>query len=173
VPIYEERAVDLTCSSRARNLATTFRPTASAGRVQAQRTNDKAAIDYLVNPGKRHRLVYIEISGNRCFDRVPCGSMFLEPKSLLQFRHGLWQRFLGGTNIHRNLYRSKLFDSSHPPHRDATAARRTTCRLPQMDEDRVFRQSLQVEGIERLDKAQILGALSSTEGSPSANSTSP
>ena len=57
--------------------------------------NDKASIDYLINPGKRHKLVQIDIQGNKYFRTQAIRErMFLMRASLLQFRHGRYSEAL-------------------------------------------------------------------------------
>ena len=94
VPIFEEHTVDESLLLEgARNLRDYFQ---SEGYFDAevefkpQRIiNDKASIDYLINPGKRHKLVLIEIEGNQYFRTEAIRErMFLMRASLLQFRHG-------------------------------------------------------------------------------------
>ena len=74
VPIFEEHAVDHDLLAEgARNLRDYFQ---SQGyfdaevefKQQARRRTTRPAIDYLVNTGERHKLVAIEIAGNRYFD---------------------------------------------------------------------------------------------------------
>src|ERR1039458_7527250 len=51
--------------------------------------NDKASIDFLINPGKRHKLVLIGIQGNKYFRTEAIRErMFLMRASLVQFRRG-------------------------------------------------------------------------------------
>ena len=94
IPIFEEHAVDHDLLVEgARNLRDYFQ---SQGYFDAevefkeQRViNDKATIDYLINTGARHKLVHIEINGNQYFNTETIRErMYLQPASLLQFRHG-------------------------------------------------------------------------------------
>ena len=73
--------------------------------------NDKAEIDYLINPGKRHQLVHIEIQGNHYFTTDSLRErMFMTPKSL-QFRRGRYSDALRRTDEESimNLYRENGF----------------------------------------------------------------
>ena len=100
VPVFDEHTVDDSLLLEgARNLRDYFQ---SEGYFDAevefkrQRiVNDKATIDYLINPGKRHKLVLIEIAGNKYFNTGAIRErMFLLRASLLQFRHGRYSESL-------------------------------------------------------------------------------
>ena len=72
VPVYEEHTVDRDLLVEGqRNLRDEFQ---AAGYFEAEvefkeqkLQNDKQEIDYLINLGKRHQLVHVEIQGNRYF----------------------------------------------------------------------------------------------------------
>ena len=100
IPIFEEHTVDQELLVEgARNLRDYFQSEGyfetEVEPKQQRVTNDKAAIDYLVNTGKRHKLVHIEISGNRYFTGDALRErMFLQTANLLQFRHGRYSESL-------------------------------------------------------------------------------
>ena len=88
IPVFEEHAVDHDLLVEgARNLRDYFQ---SQGYFDAevefkeQRViNDKAAIDYLINTGTRHKLVAIEINGNHYFNTETLRErMYLQPATL-------------------------------------------------------------------------------------------
>ena len=57
--------------------------------------NDQATIDYIVNPGPRHKLVAIEIGGNKYFTTEAIRErMYLRVASFLQFPHGRYSESL-------------------------------------------------------------------------------
>src|SRR5208282_1421506 len=100
VPVFEEHTVDDSLLIEgARNLRDYFQ---SEGYFDAevefkrQRVvNDKADIDYLINPGKRHKLVLIEIQGNKYFNTGAIRErMSVLRTSLLQFRRGRYSESL-------------------------------------------------------------------------------
>src|SRR5260370_12758491 len=96
VPVFEEHTVDddLLVEGQ-RNLRDYFQSEGyfeAEVEFKAQRVvNDKAQIDYIVNPGKRHNLVQVDIEGNHYFDtRTIRERMFLLPASL-QFSRGRYR----------------------------------------------------------------------------------
>ena len=136
--------------------------------------NDKADVDFLVNTGKRHRLVEITIQGNHYFSTdVIRERMYLQKANLLQFPHGRYSENLvrrDRDNI-TNLYESNGFrdvkvtlslDRRFPRQggryrRDARDSRKGRS---------ILVNSIQVDGMEKLDKARLLAKLSSAEGQP-------
>ena len=183
VPVYEEHAVDNDLLLEgARNLRNYFQ---SAGyydaevEVKPQRvTNDKADIDYLVNTGKRHKLVAISVSGNKYFNTKAIRErMFLQPSSLLQFPHGRYSEMLLRRDEESisELYRSNGFRDVAVSHRVEDAYRGKVGDIAVFLEIRegpqYFVGSLTVEGITRLDQAEILATLSSAEGQPFSESS--
>jgi outer membrane protein assembly complex protein YaeT len=178
VPIYEERAVDHDLLVEgARNLRNYFQSEgyfeAEVEFKQQRVTNDKASIDYLINPGRRHRLMYVGIEGNKYFDRETLRErMFLEPRSLLQFRHGRYSESFVKRDEESiaNLYRSNGFRDVTVTHRIEENYKGKTGDIAvhiQVEEGpQYFVNSLQVVGISRLKEADILPLLSSAEGQP-------
>jgi outer membrane protein assembly complex protein YaeT len=178
VPIFEEHAVDQDLLVEgARNLRDYYQ---SQGYFEAQIEvvpqkviNDRANVDYLVNTGKRHKLVAITISGNHYFTTdVIRERMFLQTAKILQFPHGRYSENLlrrDKDNI-VNLYDSNGF-------RDVKVTSRST------DDDRgkisnisVFINitegpqylvnHVQIDGMEKLDKSRIANKLSCVDGQP-------
>ncbi len=178
IPIFEEHAVDHDLLVEgARNLQDSLQ---SGGYFDAQVafkeqrvTNDRASIDYLVNTGLRHKLVAIRIAGNRYFQtEVLRERMYLQPASFLQFPHGRYSENLLRNDEESivNLYQSNGFRDVKVTHRvqddyggktDNIAVFLTVEEGPQY-----FVDNLQIDGIEKLDKADTLGRLSSVAGQP-------
>jgi outer membrane protein insertion porin family len=178
VPVFEEHAVDRDLLVEgARNLQDFLQ---SEGYFEAQVvfkeqkvTNDKAAIDYLVNTGPRHKLVAIVITGNKYFGREAIRErMYLQPASLLQFPHGRFSASLLRRDVDSivNLYQSNGF-------RQTTVTTRTeenyqgkagtlAVFLAIQEGPQFFVDHLQVDGIDRLDRDAILSRLSSVAGQP-------
>jgi outer membrane protein assembly complex protein YaeT len=178
VPVFEEHAVDRDLLVEgARNLRDYFQ---SDGYfdvdVQFKEegvVNDKSSIDYVVSAGKRHKLVAIEIRGNRYFDAETIRErMFLQKASFLQFPHGRFSESLLSRDEDSivNLYQSNGFRDVRVTHRlqdnyrgkaGDMAVSLTIGEGPQY-----FVNHLEVEGIRSLDQAAILTMLNCTEDQP-------
>ncbi|HWQ55435.1 MAG TPA: POTRA domain-containing protein [Bryobacteraceae bacterium] len=178
VPIYQEHTVDYALLAEgARNLEDYYQ---SLGYFeveiepkQQRVTNDRATIDYLVNTGTRHRLMRVEVTGNRYFGTDTIRErMFLRPASLLQFRHGRYSERLlrRDEDAIVNLYQSNGF-------RDAAVQSRIEDNYGGKNGDiavylnieegpQWFVNSLQIEGIRSLDVEQVRQMLGSAEGQP-------
>ncbi len=178
VPVFEEHTVDDSLLLEGeRNLRDYFQ---SQGYFDAevefkpQRVvNDKATIDYLINAGKRHKLVLIDIKGNKYFKTEAIRErMFLMRASLLQFRRGRYS----GVLLRRDeesiasLYQSNGFRDVAVTHKTEDTYQGKPGQLAvfiHIDEGpQYFIHSLDVQGIAKLDKAQALAQLSSVEGQP-------
>ncbi len=178
IPIYEEHAVDRDLLTEgARNLQDYFQ---SAGYYNAEVEfkqqnviNDQAAIDYLINLGTRHKLVSVQIGGNRYFSTgMLTDRMFLRTASFLQFPHGRYSENLVARDEDtiRNLYQSNGFHDVEVTHRSQDdyqgkpgdiAVFFTIKEGPQY-----FIANLQVSGIEKLDRKDVLSQISSIQGQP-------
>jgi outer membrane protein assembly complex protein YaeT len=178
VPIYEEHAVDESLLAEgARNLRDYFQ---SQGYFDAdvefkrQRiVNDKADIDYLINPGPRHRLVAIRIQGNKYFTTATIRErMYLRTESLLQFRYGRFSEALlrRDEDAIASLYQSNGFRDVSVTHKivdDYNGKPGNLAVFISINEGpQYIVHSLQVEGIAKLNQPQILSQLSSLEGEP-------
>ena len=178
VPVFEEHAVDHDLLIEgARNLRDYLQ---SAGYFDAevefkeQRVvNDKAAIDYLVNPGSRHKLVAIEIAGNHYFRTEAIRErMFLQVARFLQFPHGRYSGNLLSRDEDsiRNLYQSNGFRDVEVAHRledDYNGIIGSIAVFIDIKEGpQYFIDSLQVDGLDHLNKEEVLARLSSVAGQP-------
>jgi outer membrane protein assembly complex protein YaeT len=178
IPVFEEHAVDHDLLAEgARNLRDYFQ---SEGYFDAevefkeQRVvNDQAAINYLVNPGNRHKLVDIEIGGNRYFRTDAIRErMYLQRARFLQFPHGRYSGNLLARDEDsiRNLYQSNGFRDVETTHRlqdDYKGIIGNIAVFIDIKEGpQYFIDSLQLDGIEHLNKDEILGKLSSVGGQP-------
>jgi outer membrane protein insertion porin family len=94
VPIFEEHSVDADLLTEGtHNLEDYFQSKgyfdAEVEFKQQRVINDQASIDYLINLGARHKLVFIGIQGNHYFSTEDIRErMFLRTASWLQFPHG-------------------------------------------------------------------------------------
>ena len=178
IPIFEEHAVDHDLLVEgARNLRDYFQ---SDGYFEAQVEfkqqkviNDKAEVDFLVNTGKRHRLVEITIKGNHYFSTdVIRERMYLQKANLLQFPRGRFSENLlrrDRDNI-INLYESNGFrDVKVTPHTidNYLGKEGDIAVMFEIEEGPQYLVgNIQLEGVEKLDKARLLAKLSSAAGQP-------
>ena len=178
IPIFEEHAVDRDLLTEgARNLRDYFQRDGyfeSQVEFKQQRViNDRAAIDYLVNTGPRHRLVLIQIAGNHYFDTDTLRDrMLLRTASLLQFRHGRYsESFLSQDEQGIiDLYQSNGFRDVKVSHRvadDYQGKKADIAVFLTIEEGpQYFVNSLEVDGIEQLKKDPIVATLGSVPGQP-------
>jgi outer membrane protein assembly complex protein YaeT len=178
VPVFEEHAVDDDLLREgARNLRDHLQ---SDGYFEAevefkpQRVvKDQATIDYLINPGKRHKLVHIEISGSRYFTADALRErMFLRTASFLQFPHGRYSELMlsRDEDAIRNLYQSNGFRDTKVTHRIEDNYQGHTGEIAVFltvnEGPQYLIGDLQVDGIERLDQASVMSLLSAVQGQP-------
>jgi len=178
VPVFEEHAVDHDLLVEgARNLQDYFQTNgyyeAEVEFKEQSVVNDRATIDYLVNRGERHKLVSIQIHGNRYFnDEQLRERLFLRPAYFLQFPYGRYSENMlrRDEDSIGNLYRSNGFPGVQVTHRviDNYAGRagQIAVMLEIAEGSQLFINSLTVEGIESLDKPKVLSDLSSVAGQP-------
>ena len=178
VPIFEEHSVDVDLLTEgSHNLEDYFQ---SKGYFDAEVEfkqqgviNDQASIDYLINLGPRHKLVFIGIQGSRYFSTEDIRErMFLRTASWLQFPHGRYSAdllrrdedsivSLYQSNGFRDVKVTDRLDDRYQGHLGEQAVWIT------IDEGaQTFVNSLAVDGIEQLDKAKILPLLSSVANQP-------
>jgi outer membrane protein insertion porin family len=177
LPIFEERTVDESLLIEGqRNLRDYFQSQgyfdADVEFKQQRIINDKATIDYLVNPGRRHKLVLIKIEGNHYFDTASIRErMYLAPASL-QFRHGRYSESLlrRDEDAISNLYQTNGFQDVSVTHQIADNYQGKPANLAVFikiaEGPQYFVHHLQVDGITHLNEPQILAQLSSTQGQP-------
>jgi len=178
VPIFEEHSVDADLLAEgARNLENYFQAKgyfdAEVEFKQQRVINDQATIDYLINTGPRHKLVFIGIQGNRYFSTDNIRErMFLRAASWLQFPHGRYSAdllrrdeqsivSLYESNGFRDVKVSHRLDDHYQGRSGEQAVWITIEEGPQ-----TFVNSLTVDGIEQLDKTAVLPLLSSIENQP-------
>jgi len=178
VPVFEEHTVDESLLLEGqRNLRDYFQ---SQGYFDAevafkpQRVvDDMAIIEYSIKPGLRHKLVLIDIQGNKYFRTDAIRErMFLMRASLLQFRRGRYS----GALLRRDeqsisgLYQSNGFRDVAVTHKlvdgyDGKPGQLAVF-ISIQEGPQYFIHSLDVQGVVKLDKAQLLSQLSSVEGQP-------
>lgn len=178
IPIFEERTVDRDLLDEgARNLEDYLQ---SQGYYDAevefkeQRViGDRATIDYLINTGSRHNLVYIQIDGNHYFSAETLRErMFLRSARFLQFPHGRYSENLirRDEDSIRNLYLANGFRDVKVAHRNQDNYLGRPGQLAvfiQIDEGPQYLiDHVQVTGIESLDGRSVTAALSCSPGQP-------
>jgi outer membrane protein insertion porin family len=178
IPIFEEHAVDRDLLVEgARNLRDYFQSRgyfdAEVQFKQQAVINDKAAIDYLINTGKRHSLVHLEIVGNQYFATQAIRErLYLRTASLLQFPRGRYSESLlrRDKETIASLYQSNGFrdvqvtdraESDYGGKPGDLAVFITIKEGPQY-----FVHALDVVGIESFDRQQLMTRLSSVAGQP-------
>ena len=175
LPVYEERTIDRDLLVEgARNLRDYYQSEgyfdAEVEFKESRVTNDRATVDYLINTGRRHRLMRIEISGNQYFDTETLRErMYMREASVLQFRHGRYSESIRRRDQEsiENLYRANGF-------RDISVSSRTNeaeggdlkVALTIHEGPQWFVESLELRGIEKLNHETIFSKLSSIEGQP-------
>ena len=178
VPVFQEHSVDHDLLTEgARTLTDYFQSKgyfdATVQFSEQQVVNDRASIDFRIDPGPRHKLVFVGIAGNRYFDSDTLRErMLLRTASFLQFPHGRYSgNFLSQDEAAIvNLYQSNGFRDVKVTHRvvDTYLGKPDTIAvfLDVNEGPQSIVASLQVDGIEQVDKAGILTRLSSIAGQP-------
>jgi outer membrane protein insertion porin family len=177
VPIYREGAVDEDLLVEgARNLRDYFQ---SQGYTDVDvtfrrdpPTNDEQTIEYFISRGARQKLVFIDIRGNRYFDRKTLRErMFLQPSA---FRRR-WGRYSEGfltkdeetiaslykSNGFRDIRVTSAVETDYRGKPDQIAVAINIDEGPQW-----LIAHLEIAGLEALNKKVILQSLSSEEGQP-------
>jgi outer membrane protein insertion porin family len=178
IPVFEEHAVDRDLLVEGqRNLRNYLQSEGYFGsqvEFKEQRvTNDRASIDYLIATGKRHRLVHIQISGNRYFTTEAIRErMYLQTANFLQFRHGRYSEALlrQDEDAIVNLYQSNGFRDAKVTHRVEDDYKGKTGDLAVFidiaEGPQYFVSKLDIVGMVRMNSEEILARLSSTPGQP-------
>jgi outer membrane protein insertion porin family len=177
IPVYDEGTVDRDLLVEgAKNLRDYLQSEgyfeAEVEFKQQRVVRDRAVIDYLINQGTRHRLVKVEIGGNKYFGTDTLRArMFLMPNSF-QFRRGRYSESLRRrdeeaiANVYReNGFRdvkvtSNVIDDYGGKKGDLAVA------FDVQEGAQWFVASLSVEGMERLDKEKVLATLDANAGQP-------
>ncbi|MDQ2946639.1 MAG: BamA/TamA family outer membrane protein, partial [Acidobacteriota bacterium] len=178
LPIYQERSVDkdLLVEGK-RDLAEYMQ---SKGYFDAEvsfatETNQEGEdlIEYTVDRGARHKLVYLEINGNKYFDAATLRErMYLTPATLLRFRHGRFSKAYLNRDVNtiRDLYRSNGFQNCEVTGRevDDYGGKKFDIAvfLDVKEGPQWFVSSLKFEGIGKQDEDYLRSILHSTEGQP-------
>jgi outer membrane protein insertion porin family len=177
VPVYDEGTVDNDLLVEgARNLRDYFQ---SQGYYQAEvqfsekplEGKDETDIEYSVAKGPRHKLVSVEITGNKFFKVEDLKErMFLRPASFPQFRHGRYSEAFRKQDEQaiENLYKSNGFQDvkvTSKVEEDYKGKSGDIGVTIAVDEGKQwFVSKLTVEGMTTSEAARVQAQLSSTEG---------
>jgi outer membrane protein insertion porin family len=177
VPVFQEHTVDNDLLEEGRrNLREEFQ---SKGYFEAEVefkmervVNGKQEIDYLINPGERHRFVHLEIQGNRYFTTEAIRErMFLLPKSF-QYPRGRYSEVFTRRDEQSitNLYKSNGFRDvvvtadTKDDYQGRTGDIGVTIRI--VEGPQYYVSNLKVQGADQLSLTSILPTLSSAEDQP-------
>ncbi len=178
VPIYGVGAVDRDLLAEgATNLRDYFQ---SQGYFDAdvdyqfkQAGPDREDIIYSINPGQRHRLVRIDVLGNRYFDVDTIRErMYIQPAGRLRYRHGRYS--LGFVRRDRQsieaLYRSNGFRDVSVDIQTIGAYRGKRNDMAVVvkiaEGSQYLVGEISVTGVQKLDKGRITSGLASVPGQP-------
>jgi outer membrane protein insertion porin family len=178
LPIYEERAVDRDLLEEgARDLASYFQTEgyfdATADYQTATPPNGEQLIDYHVSLGVRHKLVKLEIHGNRYFDDATIRErMSVIPATLVRYRYGRYSRAALDRDLDaiRNLYRANGFRNVEVSSRvidDYNGVQAHIAIFIDIAEGpQWFVSRLALEGVSAEDRPPLMLLLHSTQGQP-------
>jgi outer membrane protein insertion porin family len=178
VPVFEEHAVDSDLLAEgARNLRDYFQTegyfNADVEFKEQRVMNDKASIDYLVMLGKRHKVATVVIEGNRYFNREAIRErMYLQPATFLEYPHGRYSENLlkRDEEAISNLYQSNGFRdvkvTAHTQDNYGGKPGEMAVFIDIQEGPQYLIGDLVVDGIEHLNKPDILSRLSSVRGQP-------
>jgi outer membrane protein assembly complex protein YaeT len=177
VPVYQEQAVDkdLLVEGR-RNILEHLESqgyfNAEVDFTLRQTGPGEQTIVYDINRGERHKLVHIEISGNKYFDIATIRErMYLTPASLIRFRHGRYSREYLERDINAivSLYRGNGFRNVTVTPRveqNWNGANRLAVFLTIEEGPQWFVNSLEIAGASESNLNYIEGVLQSSQGQP-------
>ena len=178
LPIYEERAVDRDLLEEgSRDLASYFQ---SQGYLDAMVSyssstppNGQQYIDYAVDPGTRHKIVKLEITGNHYFDHDTIRERIsVIPATLIRYRYGRFSRSALERDVEgiRALYQSNGFRDAEVSSREIDNYQGKTAQIAILVEIKEgpqwFVSALDLEGISKDDQAALTTILRSTSGQP-------
>ena len=178
LPIYQERAVDTDLLREgSRDLADYFQ---SQGYFEAdakfRETTEKTgeqSIEYIVDRGDRHKLVLLDVEGNKYFQKSTLRErMYITPAEFLRFPRGRYSRALLDRDITsiRDLYQSNGFRDVQVTSRqldDYQGKKNQIAVFIDISEGpQWFVSKLAMSGIPASDEQYLRSILHSTEGQP-------
>jgi outer membrane protein insertion porin family len=178
VPIYQEQAVDRDLLVEGeRNLEEYFQGQgyfeAHVDFRERQVSVGQEQIIYDIDRGDRHKLMHMEVKGNRYFDTATIRErMFLLPASFLRFRYGRYstEYLRRDTEAIKDLYRSNGFRDVDVTYRVADQYRGKAKQLAvylQIEEgQQTFVKSVEIAGLGDEDRDYVMSVLQSQPGQP-------
>jgi outer membrane protein assembly complex protein YaeT len=178
VPIYDEQRVDRDLLVEgARNLRDFFQRQgyydADIDFRQRPEANDEVVIEYVISRGQRYKLVDVSLEGNKYFDKETLRErMFLEPAGFIRFRHGRYSEAMrkkDAENI-QNLYKSngfhdvKVTSAVTRDYKEKVGDIAVTFHIEEGPQ--WFVSKLELDGVTKLNREDLLSRLSSIEGQP-------
>jgi outer membrane protein insertion porin family len=117
VPVYEEHALDDDLLNEGRRNLLSYMESRGYfdAKVELRRENDPEAntlrVIYQINPGERHKVAVIQISGNKYFRQSDLGALLHIQPASLSLSHGRFSDALLRSDVHdiENMYRSNGF----------------------------------------------------------------
>ncbi len=130
-------------------------------------------IEYTVDRGERHKVIAVDIRGNKYFDQATLRErMYVRPATILQFRHGRYSESLLERDVEaiESLYRSNGFRDVVVSSRvdQGAADKRTDLTVHVQINEGVqwLVGKLELEGVLEENREAVLGMLQSQEGQP-------
>ncbi len=178
LPIYEERSVDRDLLQEGtRDLASYFQ---SQGYFDVQVSYNTAAspggqqfIDYIVEKGGRHKIVKLEITGNKYFDDETLRERIsIQPATLIRYRYGHYSRAELERDLDsiREVYRTNGFRDVAVTSKEIDDYEGNAGHIAlfiQVEEGpQWFVSKLDLEGVSSVDQAALMMVLHSTAGQP-------
>ncbi|HZT36554.1 MAG TPA: outer membrane protein assembly factor BamA [Bryobacteraceae bacterium] len=178
VPIYQERRVDNDLIVEgARNLANYFEAQGYYDVDVKPRPNqlkdDQLLIEYAIAKGERHKLVEVNIEGNKYFDAETIRErMFLEPAGFIRFRHGRYSRSMRAKDEENiaNLYKSngfrdvKVTSTTIDDYKGKKGDMSITFHIDEGPQ--WFVDNLEIEGMKQIPPSEVQYLLASNAGQP-------
>ncbi len=178
LPIYEERSVDRDLLEEgSRDLGLYFETRgyfdATVSYDTSTPPNGQEYIDYTVKPGERHKIVHLEITGNRYFDTDTLRErVSVIPATLIRYRYGRYSRGALERDVAgiRDLYRANGFRDAEVTSKEIDNYRGKPASLGILIEIKEgpqwFVSKLDIEGASSEDLAALNLILHSTAGQP-------
>ncbi|MCW5982503.1 MAG: BamA/TamA family outer membrane protein [Bryobacteraceae bacterium] len=178
VPIYQEQSVDRDLLVEgARNLTQHFQARGyfdATVAFESQKVSDELqVIDYVIDTGRRYKLVHLGLEGNRYFDEASIRErLSITPATPIRYRNGRYSQALLESDLDaiRNLYRANGFRDVEVTARTENPYRgnaQDVAVFIEIDEKQQWIISeLDLEGVGEEHEERVRGLLASSAGQP-------